>query len=684
MLAPLLIALLLALAPAQAQPRYHAILMAHDDLPWETDAQGVAIPGPDGGRRYFYPRPGEPRSMVREQAPVHAPAEEPADGCAKRTPHTLCFVQRDQQRFEEFMLLFAEPEWVSRLDVRHEGAPLPATERSGRVLASTIEQTEGAFADTRCRIRHLKGLEPEGCEGFTPDARAAERVDPEVEDIVFVHFSGHGLPDGLVLRNGGVPPATMEGWLRSLGADLVVVIIDACHGAGLTGGGLNLGDADDEVRVFKSPLFQRGPLDAPRGIALFNAAVHYQLIELQALRSGALTHLMLSGLMGGADDDRDRRITFAELSEFFYANTTRAGEFDGRAAAPGGNRERVLLNLEDARRATHVLEVSRRLGGRLLLTDGVGAVAELNVEGRALHVAPTVELHLPRPAYDLYFLDTKSNPVPEVRRVPRWDLTRESRHIRALEGTPPPAGDRFAAYLADSHLERRMFSSRAYPVQEWRPGLQLSVTGFTGYHCSQVFGATSEADVNALEADPGYALWSEERVADHLELLQEASPGSWNLLNLGGVVRAHGLWFGMAELRGDLSLAPRTAVHLAEGSSVFVASAGGGLGLSSYLFSPALLGAASVGKRLVLAHAPYANQGLGEAQFPSWSRSSRENLYLSVSLRMDLAQLRPIVFEVTRLWESQELTPPPPAGDRPRAYDAVQVRVGFELGRRAG
>ncbi|MCB9797394.1 MAG: hypothetical protein H6741_32290, partial [Alphaproteobacteria bacterium] len=549
------------------------------------------------------------------------------------------------------------------------------------VAAATLEGAERAFRDTRCRIASLKGAPLAECG--SPSAPATGGLD--AEDVVFVHYSGHGLPGGLVLRNGVLAPRVLEGWVEELGADLVVLLIDACHGAGLTEVPEGNPRAGDWPQVFLTQLFPRRLLEAPRGVALFNAAVHWQLTEVAELNSGQLTHVVLSGLMGGADDDGDQRITFEELSGFFERNTTDAGEFVARTAAPGGDRTRVLLDLRQARTATHVLEVDRRLGGRLLVADPNGAVAEVNVERRRLHEWPTLRLYLPEPVADLYFLDTGGGPIPEVRAQARWDLVREPGRLDGFGGVSVGQEDPLAGYLVETWQQRRLFTSRPMPLREWRPGVGLTLTGSAGYHWTERYGRIEESDVLAAAARDAAQSSS---TAGMVERAREETPSAWNLATAGVTLRMHGLHFGHVELRGDLSLAPRTLVQRQEGSSVFMLRGAAGLGLSSYLASPAALLSVSAGTGLHQAWFPSYAQVVPE-QFPRQSRRrDLPNGYAALTLRLDLARLRPTIVEVLYLHDQQQLRGLSwSTGDASgvsvelRTYHAAQVRLGFELGR---
>lgn len=685
-----MIPLLLSVALAAPEPRYHAILLAHDDLTMVTTPDGVPVLSPSGAPQYFYPKAGAGRDVARERIDPAALVPSGSAPCAQRTPYTLCAVARDQARMEDLLLLYADPALVTTLSATHEGPPLLATERAPWVVASTVEQAERAFTDTRCRIGLLRGQQPEGCEGVSLPERLAARSPGDAEDIVFVHFSGHGLPSGLVLRNGVIDPTTFEGWVQSLGADLVVLFIDACHGAGLTDRDpARPRDPEDEARVFLPRLYLRGPLEAPRDVALFNAASHYRLPEVEALRSGMLTHLILSGLMGAADDDGDRRIEFAELSAFFEVNTTGAGEFEGRTAAPGGDRSRVLLDLSRARRAVHVLEVDRGLGGRLLVAEREGAIAEVNVQRRILGKSRQVRLHLSRPVNDLYFLDLSDARSPSVRVERAWDLSRERGFLHSFEGEDALGADAIAEYLQSTQAQRRMFTSHALPVTEWRPGPHLSVQGRFGYHWSETFGRTEDDDVQIAAglddelADAGYTEGENEELYQYL---QESGTPSWNLMHMGLVLRAHGLWFGLAELRAGLSLAPRTVAQLHEGSTVFMGRVAGGLGLSSYLGNPAALATLSAGTGFNYAFYPNVGQGPAEPKlgpdFPRGSPSDWGNWYAAASLRLDLAQVRPMILEVLLLNEKQFILENRcKFPDAATPYQAWMATLGFEIGR---
>ena len=159
-------------------------------------------------------------------------------------------------------------------------------------------------------------------------AQAIARIDKAVSrgekgELIFA-YSGHGDIDregrGLVyLSDGALSQQDLADALGPASQRFkVTMIVDACNAALLVAvRGRGAGLYGDRVAVKKKrpALAKAGLLLSTRGRA--------EVQEWDALRSGVFSYELRSGLLGAADIDDDKRISFAELDAFIAAANAR-------------------------------------------------------------------------------------------------------------------------------------------------------------------------------------------------------------------------------------------------------------------------------------------------------------------------------------------------------------------------
>lgn len=663
-----------AVARTPREQRYHAIVAAHDNAP----LVGFTADGSPCYRRPDELKPSSGGSGTKGFTVVDDPPSEdgrvddqPAPvsstGCLSPEQFRLKWPMRDAQRGQELFTRYTSSTRVLVLRSDHTGGPLPATAMTPGQSQSTVSDLERAFHDTGCRIASLRGGDLEGCDPlhFPPSPPMRGR---QPEDVVWFHFSGHGTPEGLVLQDGVLRADALEGWVHELvdrrGAALVVIIADACYGTVVT--------ADEAVRgEVEHKLFRLAP-GRPLGngsIAVFRSAT--TVPEADSLRSGILTHVVLSGLMGGADADDSGDITFAELSSFFNLQTAGEPDFVGRTTAPDNNPERVLLRVDQGDGRQVDLAVDRSTGARLLIAEPSGVVAEINVNGKRLETTRKAHLRIPiernSPTRDLYFLDlgpgAGAPDGSDVSAIMGADLP----HIgRLIEGVPagahPPAGDAMSRdiseYLVDTQSRKGLFSHARVPFSDARFGNALRFDLLGGYTHSPAWGRVED---------------DEARDNDILAYIQSVEPTAWNLVDLGLRGRAHFLGYGVLEARGSAGLDVATR---AEGQSARVAIGRGGLGVgtAAYLGTRAVFAQATTGWSLVSIQALPGGSNPGGQNLPVRDRSPGGGLYLAGGVGLDLPTLAPLVLDLCWNMDRIDLD-----GRSNVPYDALSLRVGGEL-----
>ena len=195
-------------------------------------------------------------------------------------------------------------------------------------------------------------------------------------DTLWFVFSGHGRrhtgPDpGLVLSNSTIlsvdrlsellrpesePPVESE---AGDGDDVrVVVVLDACY----LGGSFEGDPLDPQLDEF-------GPVAGAVVFAGANA-----LPGVQYLRTGPVIHPLLSGMLGGADEDLDGIVSYGELGAFVRARTRgRAALFTPVVIVPQRLLMETAVQIPSPTRSIQV-DVPRGAPGRLLVSEVVSEV----------------------------------------------------------------------------------------------------------------------------------------------------------------------------------------------------------------------------------------------------------------------------------------------------------------------
>jgi hypothetical protein len=213
-------------------------------------------------------------------------------------------------------------------------------------------------------------------EGVSDLERALLRLRGQVEETrrrgeraeVFISYSGHGDVDSLHVRGERLPVSKLLAWVDDVGADVTVVLIDACRTSTIRSGrgkGALLGESFD-VTLIDEP--------SPRGrVVLSSASAGEVAQESDDLEGAFFTHHLLAGLRGAADANRDGVVVLQELYAYAHSRTL-AGSFEqARVQHPemttalSGQGELVLSRLGDA---DAVLTLDDDVAGRLLVQDG--------------------------------------------------------------------------------------------------------------------------------------------------------------------------------------------------------------------------------------------------------------------------------------------------------------------------
>ncbi|HZH03108.1 MAG TPA: caspase family protein, partial [Myxococcaceae bacterium] len=145
------------------------------------------------------------------------------------------------------------------------------------------------------------------------DRAAGRKVD------TFFIYVGHGDTDELgraylTLLGGRLDQARLyEEVVDRLEADYVHVLVDACQAAGVVG---RRGADPRVLRQLRQTLAEEQLSHRPQAGALFAESDTGETHEWSQIRAGVFSHAVRSGLLGGADVNRDGQVTYSELEAF--------------------------------------------------------------------------------------------------------------------------------------------------------------------------------------------------------------------------------------------------------------------------------------------------------------------------------------------------------------------------------
>ncbi|MBI5545191.1 MAG: caspase family protein [Deltaproteobacteria bacterium] len=170
--------------------------------------------------------------------------------------------------------------------------------------------------------------------------------------VLLFYFSGHGDEESLHLADGDLALAHLRDQLAQIPSTVTLAVLDACR----------------TPRGAKG--ISRGPsvtlaADAPRGTVEIRASATGEAAQESHELGGSLfTHFLVSGMRGGADVDRNGRVTLAELYSYVYGRT-------------------LLRSTQGAALQHPTLDVNLSGAGDLVLSYPAHASAFLSVPGGA-------------------------------------------------------------------------------------------------------------------------------------------------------------------------------------------------------------------------------------------------------------------------------------------------------------
>ncbi len=182
-----------------------------------------------------------------------------------------------------------------------------------------------------------------------------------------VYYSGHSDEEGLLLAGEHLPYSELRDHIRSVPADVHIAILDSCASGAFTRtkGGQ------------RRPAFLVDQANQVRGHAfLSSSSADEAAQESDRIQASFFTHFLISGLRGGADSNRDDRVTLSEAYQFAFRETVARTErtahgaqhpaYDMHLAGTGD------VVMTDLRATSAALVLAKDISGRLFIRNRAG------------------------------------------------------------------------------------------------------------------------------------------------------------------------------------------------------------------------------------------------------------------------------------------------------------------------
>ncbi len=215
-------------------------------------------------------------------------------------------------------------------------APVRAAERLAVIVGNNVgDADEGQlrFAEEDAEkmhrvLRDLGGFRPDDMillRGESTEAvrraliRTNDRLrnESDQQGMLVVYYSGHADVQKLHLGASHFPMEELEALVRGSSARTRILIVDACRSGALTRVKGSVAAPAFDIRARRT--------DGSEGaVLLTSSSANEDAQESDALRGSFFTHYLVSGLIGAADSDGDRRVTLSEAYAYAYEGTLRA------------------------------------------------------------------------------------------------------------------------------------------------------------------------------------------------------------------------------------------------------------------------------------------------------------------------------------------------------------------------
>jgi hypothetical protein len=222
-------------------------------------------------------------------------------------------------------------------------------------------------------LRNLQAIGKQLAE----QVRAARAAGHET-DVYFI-FAGHGdvlEGEGFIeLAEARLRARDLTAWLSAIPFSRAHVILDSCNSFFMLGarkpGGRHFATSEDASRALAARL--------PNVGVFLSTSADGEAFEWSEIQSGIFSHVVRSGLLGGADADGDGRVSYVELAAFVDTATSEVQNPNMRphvyARGPGARGSTTIANLQSMTGVRHfALKEPGSLRVRLRDANGLALV----------------------------------------------------------------------------------------------------------------------------------------------------------------------------------------------------------------------------------------------------------------------------------------------------------------------
>jgi hypothetical protein len=363
--------------------------------------------------------------------------------CSKATAQT----ERGQSNIRRLVLVVgANDGGQGRTTLRYAGTDASRVAKLTRELGGVAARDIMRIDDSR-----LSSLQSALAD---LEARLSAAKAPGVRVEFLFYYSGHSDETGLLLGGERYSYKTLRDRIEAMPAEVKIAILDSCASGAFTRtkGGT------------KRPAFLVDESSQVNGYALIASSSATELAqESDRIASSFFTHYFVSGLRGGADANRDGRVTLNEAYQYAFDETvSRTESTQAGAQHPAYNMHLAGTGdvvMTDLRSTSASLVVASDIIGRLFIRDSQGnLVIELTKKQRH-----AITLGLAADRYSIVLLVDGRLARANIALRTGKQTTLEANHFARFKGERTVARGGHAEASSPSPVENQYFGASLLP-----------------------------------------------------------------------------------------------------------------------------------------------------------------------------------------------------------------------------
>lgn len=184
-------------------------------------------------------------------------------------------------------------------------ADYPGTRRDLRISdndANTVAKVFNATKDASVKVL----VNAEATKSALLSAMHAVFANAESDDAVILFFSGHGAPGSFTCYDGALAYQSIFQVLKGCKASKKIIIADACYSG-------KMRTTNKQIASYNS-----------QSLMLFLSSRTNEVSQETQFKNSMFTIFLERGLRGGADTNKDRRISARELYDFVHQGVIEA------------------------------------------------------------------------------------------------------------------------------------------------------------------------------------------------------------------------------------------------------------------------------------------------------------------------------------------------------------------------